>query len=172
FGLSMLVPLYFVERLGASKQAANLALAVMLTAGAIGTLIGGRLGDRIGVRNVLLGSLAVLSPLILWLGGSSSAVATILLVPIGGCTIATFAITVVMAQDYLPDHIGVASGFAYGLAMGLGGLAAAGLGVVVDAAGVRDALLAVALAPVIAVSIALTLPRHGAPLDEIGLSET
>ena len=64
FGLMTLVPLYFVDELGASEATANTALTVMLASGAVGTLIGGRLADRFGRRIVLRVSLAALTPLI------------------------------------------------------------------------------------------------------------
>ena len=64
FGLQTFVPLWFVHQLGASKALGNAALTAMLVAGAAGTLIGGRLVDRIGRRPVLLGSIALQLPLL------------------------------------------------------------------------------------------------------------
>ena len=65
FGLTTLVPLYFVGALHASEGTANTALTVMLACGAIGSLVGGRLADRFSRRIVLRVSLALLTPLIL-----------------------------------------------------------------------------------------------------------
>ena len=58
FGLQSFVPVWFVHELCSTEAAGNTALTAMLVAGAIGTLVGGRLVDRIGRRAVLLGSLA------------------------------------------------------------------------------------------------------------------
>src|SRR3954467_7470277 len=133
FGLMTLVPLYFVNELDASKATANAALTAMLAAGAAGTRIGGRLADRFGRRVVLRTSMAVLTPLmvVLLLGGVGVAIGALAL--IGAATIATFSVTVVMGQEYLPSRLGIASGVTLGLAIAFGGLGAAVLGVLADA---------------------------------------
>ena len=163
FGLMTLVPLYFVDELGASEATANTALTVMLAAGAIGTLIGGRLADRFGRRIVLRTSLALLTPLIvvLLLSGVGLAIATLAL--IGAATIATFSVTVVMGQEYLPSRLGVASGVTLGLSIGIGGLGAAVLGQLADAYGLRTALEVVAVLPLPALLLAMTLPVGRVP---------
>ncbi len=159
FGLMTLVPLYFVNELDASEATANTALTVMLAAGAIGTLIGGRLADRCGRRVVLRTSMAVLTPLIvvLLLGGVGVAIGALAL--IGAATIATFSVTVVMGQEYLPSRLGIASGVTLGLAIGFGGLGAAVLGVIADATSLRTALEVVAVLPLPALALAMMLPE-------------
>ena len=159
FGLMTLVPLYFVNELDASEATANTALTVMLAAGAIGTLIGGRLADRFGRRVVLRTSMAVLTPLIvvLLLGGVGVAIGALAL--IGAATIATFSVTVVMGQEYLPSRLGIASGVTLGLAIGFGGLGAAVLGVIADATSLRTALEVVAVLPLPALALAMMLPE-------------
>jgi FSR family fosmidomycin resistance protein-like MFS transporter len=159
FSLMTLVPLYFVNELDASEATANTALTVMLAAGALGTLVGGRLADRFGRRVVLRTSMAVLTPLIvvMLLGGVGVAIGALAL--IGAATIATFSVTVVMGQEYLPSRLGIASGVTLGLAIGFGGLGAAILGAVADATSLRTALEVVALLPLPALALALALPE-------------
>jgi FSR family fosmidomycin resistance protein-like MFS transporter len=165
-----LVPLYFVNELDTTEATANTALTVMLAAGAIGTLIGGRLADRFGRRVVLRTSMAVLTPLIvvLLLGGVGVAIGALAL--IGAATIATFSVTVVMGQEYLPSRLGIASGVTLGLAIGFGGLGAALLGLLADATSLRTALEVVAVLPLPALALAMALPegrehlRRRAPL--------
>jgi len=159
FGLTTLVPLYFVNELDTSKATANTALTVMLAAGAVGTLIGGRLADRFGRRVVLRTSMGVLTPLIVvfLLGGVGVAIGALAL--IGAATIATFSVTVVMGQEYLPSRLGIASGVTLGLAIGFGGLGAAILGVLADATSLRTALEVVAVLPLPALALALMLPE-------------
>lgn len=163
FGLMTLVPLYFVNELRASEATANTALTVMLAAGAIGTLAGGRLADRFGRRVVLRTSMAVLTPLmvVLLLGGVGVAIGALAL--IGAATIATFSVTVVMGQEYLPSRLGIASGVTLGLAIGFGGLGAAALGALADATSLRTALEVVALLPLPALALALALPEGRRP---------
>lgn len=158
FGLVTFVPLYFVGILHASKAQGNAALTVMLLGGAIGTLAGGRLADRFGRRVVLVGSMAALAPLIAAFLVAGQALATILIGFAGAATVATFSVTVVMAHQYLPGRIGVASGVALGLSIGLGGVAAPLLGLVADRYGLRSTLEVIAALPLVAVGLAFTLP--------------
>ncbi len=161
FGLLTFVPLWEVS-LGHSKSYGNHVLALMLLVGGLGTLAAGPLADRIGLRTVLLGSNAVSGPLILvfvLVGGISGAIALAL---VGAAVIGSFGITMVMSQEYLPGHIGMASGLSIGFSIGLGGVAAVILGAVADAIDLRTAFYVCAAAPVAALALTLLLPR-GAP---------
>lgn len=168
FGLQAFVPLWFIHHLGTSKTAGNGALTAMLIAGAVGTLAGGRLVDRIGRRPVLLGSCALQLPLLVAFVLSGSAIAAALLAVIGFVTIATFSVTVVMGQEYLPRRLGVASGVTLGLAIGIGGLEASALGVLADAAGLEAVMWTIAALPIPALLLALTLPKEGQSLFRLG----
>ena len=131
FGLITFVPLWEVS-LGNSKAHGSHLLSLMLLAGGVGTLVAGPLADRLGRRPVLIASLAVTAPLILvyvLVGGVPGAIA---LAFVGVCVISTFGVTMVMAQEYLPTRIGMASGLSIGLSIGLGGIAAVGLGALAD----------------------------------------
>jgi MFS transporter, FSR family, fosmidomycin resistance protein len=158
FGLQAFVPAYFVVELASSEAAGNAALTIMLAAGAAGTLIGGGLVDRWGARAVLIGTMALLLPLLLVLPLVDAVAAMALLGAVGFVAIATFSITVIMGQAYLPSRPGLASGVTLGLAIGLGGVAATALGVVADAYGLRAVLWTVAILPVPALVLALSLP--------------
>ena len=159
FGLITFVPLWEVS-LGHSKSHGNHLLTLMLLAGGIGTLAAGPIADRFGLRPVLLVSNFVMGPLILVfvvVGGALGAVALAL---VGIAVIGTFGITMVLAQQYLPRHIGMASGLSIGFSIGLGGVAAVILGAVADAVDLRTALYVSAAAPVAAVLLTLMLPRE------------
>ena len=70
----------------------------------------------------------------------------------------TFGVTMVMSQEYLPRHIGMASGLSIGLSIGLGGIAAVILGAVADSVDLRTALYVCAAAPVLGAALTTLLP--------------
>src|SRR4051812_15845405 len=162
FGLVTFVPLYYVAHLNTSKAAGNTALAAMLAAGAVGTLIGGPAADRFGRKPVVVASMISLPPLIIAFAAAGQALATLLIAVVGAATILTFSVTVVMGQEYLPGRIGVASGVTLGLSIGLGSIAAPLLGLVADHFGLTTTLHVIAALPLIGLLIALTLPRGDA----------
>jgi FSR family fosmidomycin resistance protein-like MFS transporter len=157
FGLITFVPLWEVS-LGHSASYGNHLLSLMLITGGLGTLVLGPAADRFGRRPVLVASTAVTGPLVLafvLVGGIPGAVALGL---IGCCVMGTFGVTMVMAQEYLPRHVGMASGLSIGLSIGLGGIAAVILGAVADSIDLRSALYITAGAPLLAFLLALLLP--------------
>jgi FSR family fosmidomycin resistance protein-like MFS transporter len=158
FGLQAFIPAYFVAELSLSKATGNAALTIMLACGALGTLVGGVLVDRWGARGVLVGTQVMLLPLLVLLPLVGGAAATILLGAIGFFAIASFSITVLLGQAYLPNRVGLASGITLGLAIGLGGVAATALGAVADAHGLHAVLWTVAALPVPSIVLAVSLP--------------
>jgi len=157
FGLITFVPLWEVS-LGHSKAYGNHLLSLMLLAGGVGTLAAGPLADRFGRRPVLLACTAATAPLILVfviVGGIPGAIA---LAGVGISVIATFGVTMVMSQEYLPRHIGMASGLSIGLSIGLGGVGAVALGAVADSIDLRAAMYAAAGAAAAALVLAVRLP--------------
>ena len=121
FGLVSFVPLYLVKVRGVPKREAALAVTAMLLAGAVATLAGGRLADRFGRRAVLVGALLPLAPLLAFFLHAPGIAGLATLVLIGGCTVATYSVAVVMGQEYLPGREGIAGGVTMGLAIGVGG---------------------------------------------------
>ncbi len=164
FGLQAFVPVYFVKHYGTSTGVGDAALTAVLVAGAIGTLVGGRLADRIGKRRILVGCNAVLTPLLLlFVLVANEPSAFVLLGLVGFFTVGTFSITVVLGQTFLPNRIGVASGVTLGAAIGVGGVVAALLGVLADAVGLTPVMLVIAALPLPALALSVGLPRERAP---------
>lgn len=162
FGLMAFVPVWFVASLGASEAGGNAALTAMLAAGAVGTLVGGRLADRIGRRTVLLCGLAAVGPLVAAFILAPIELAFPLVALVGLAIIGTFAVTVVLGQGYLPGRLGMASGVTLGAAIGVGGAFAPVLGLLADAYGIEAAMWTLAALPLPALLLALTLPREPA----------
>ena len=160
FGLVAFVASYYERVLGASPALGNVALTVMLAAGAVGTLLMGHLADRFGRKTVLAGSMVVLPPLVFAFTLVGPYVGMILLALVGAATVGTFGVTVVMGQEYLPGRIGLAAGVTMGLSIGLGGIGAPLLGLLADAGGLATTMLAIAALPVAGLVLALFLPAR------------
>jgi FSR family fosmidomycin resistance protein-like MFS transporter len=158
FGLVTFIPLYFAHDLHTSKAAGNTALAAMLIGGAAGTLIGGPLADRFGRRSVLTASMLALPPLTAGFLVSPPLLAGVFAALAGAATIATFAVTIVMGQEYLPGRLGVSAGVTIGLSIGLGGVGAPLLGLLADAHGLRAACYVIAALPAGALALVAALP--------------
>jgi MFS transporter, FSR family, fosmidomycin resistance protein len=157
FSLVTFVPLYEVS-LGHTESHGNRLLSLMLLTGGIGTLAAGPLADRVGRRPVVIGSLLLTGPLILvylMVGGPLGAVALAL---VGACVIGTFGVTMVMGQEYLPHHIGMASGLTVGFAIGIGGVGAVVVGALADRIDLDSALYVAAAMPFAALALAAFLP--------------
>ncbi len=163
FGFITFIPLYFIHDLHTGRGVAGAALTVMLVGGAIGTLVGGQLADRFGRRSVLIGSMAVLPFLTVGFLLSPPAVAMLFAAVAGAATIATFAVTIVMGQEFLPGRIGVASGVTIGLSVGMGGVAAPLLGILADADGLRSVFELIIVFPLAALALSLLLPVRRDP---------
>jgi FSR family fosmidomycin resistance protein-like MFS transporter len=157
FGLITFVPLWIVS-LGGTKGEGNRLLSLMLVAGVVGALAFGPIADRVGLRRTLLGSTVVLTPLVLVFVHVGGVVGALALMLVGACVVGTFGVVMVLSQAYLPQHVALASGLNVGLAIGLGGIAALGLGLVADAVDLETALSLCAVSPVVATALILLLP--------------
>src|SRR5439155_5057325 len=122
------------------------------------TLIAGPAADRYGRRAVLVASSLVSPGLVvcfLLVGGTPGAIALALN---GVAVIGTYGVSLVLSQEYLPRHTGMASGLTIGFAIGLGGIAAVVLGAIADSIDLRTALWVSAIAPVPAFFLSVLLP--------------
>jgi FSR family fosmidomycin resistance protein-like MFS transporter len=158
FGLLSFVPVWFVTTLGTSEAAGNVALTAMLASGAVGTVIGGRIADTVGRRTILLAALALAGPALVAFIQAPMGLAFPLIAVTGMLVVGTFAITVVLGQEYLPNRLGMASGVTLGAAIGVGGAIAPLLGALADAQGIETAMWTIAALPPAALAVGLTLP--------------
>jgi MFS transporter, FSR family, fosmidomycin resistance protein len=123
---------YLVQHFGVTQRTAQICLFVFLGAVAIGTLIGGPVGDRIGRKKVIWGSVLGVLPFTLVLPYVNLPATVALSAVIGLILASAFSAVVVYGQELMPDRIGMVSGLFFGLSFGMGGLGAALLGVLAD----------------------------------------
>jgi len=146
---------YLIEHFKLSVQSAQLHLFVFLVAIAVGTLIGGPLGDRIGRKRVIWLSILGPLPFTLLLPYASLFWTGPLTVLIGLILSSAFPAILVYAQELLPGKVGMVSGLFFGLAFGAGGLGAAWLGALADATSIDHVYRLCAFLPLIGMLTAL-----------------
>ena len=127
---------YLMHRFSLPTQTAQVYLFVFFAAVATGTVIGGPIGDRIGRKKVIWGSILGVLPFTLALPYVSLPATIGLSVLIGLVLSSAFSAVVVYAQELVPGRVGMVSGLFFGLAFGAGGIGAAGLGGLADWQGI------------------------------------
>jgi MFS transporter, FSR family, fosmidomycin resistance protein len=166
-GLVTFIPLYFIAINPNLKDYAATLLSIFLLCGAVGTIAGGWAADKIGRKTVMVGSLLVVTPLLFLFLNSSGAVQMISIGLAGGTLIAASSLTVVMAQETLPNSIGLASGLTLGLGFGAGGLGAILLGVIANGIGLNSTMVIIALLPLPVVLLSLLMPNTRQKIEAI-----
>ncbi|HEX6018534.1 MAG TPA: MFS transporter, partial [Burkholderiaceae bacterium] len=160
-GISTFYTFYLIEKFGLSVGSAQVHLFVFLFASALGTLVGGPLGDRIGRKPVIWVSILGVAPFSLLLPHADLFWTTVLTVVIGLVLSSAFSAIVVYAQELIPGKVGMVSGLFFGFAFGMGGLGAAVLGVLADRTSIDFVYRTIAWLPLLGVVAAL-LPRTAA----------
>nr|WP_315850290.1 MFS transporter [Gemmata sp. SH-PL17] len=130
--LSSYYTLYLIETFGVGVADAQLRLFVFLGAVAAGTFLGGPVGDRVGFKAVIWGSILGVLPFTLVLPYANLFWTTVLTVPIGLILASAFSAIMVYAQELLPSRVGMVAGLFFGFAFGMGGVGAAVLGWLAD----------------------------------------
>ncbi len=127
---------YVIEKFDVSMQMSQVLLFVFLGSSALGTLLGGPVGDRYGQKAMIWFSIVGVLPFTLALPYANYEWTIVLTIMIGLILSSAFSNIVVFAQELVPGHIGMIGGVFFGLAFGMGGIAAALLGVVADMKGI------------------------------------
>lgn len=154
---------YVIETFGVSVRTSQLLLFVFLGAVALGTFVGGPLGDRFGRRVVIWCSLLGVLPFTLLLP-HVGLYATVALSFVIGCVIASaFSAILVFAQSLAPGRVGLVSGLFFGFAFGVAGVGAAALGALADLTSLRFVFLACGWLPAIGLAAAFLPKDRPAP---------
>jgi FSR family fosmidomycin resistance protein-like MFS transporter len=148
---------YLIERFAVSVRDAQLILFAFLAAVAVGTIVGGPLGDRFGRKPVIWFSILGTLPFTLVLPHVDLAATVVTVVIIGLVLASAFPAIVVFAQELMPGKVGMVSGLFFGFSFGMGGLGAAGLGWLADHTSITTIYEVCAFLPAIGL-LAIFLP--------------
>jgi MFS transporter, FSR family, fosmidomycin resistance protein len=162
---------YLIEKFHLTIRSAQLYLFVFLLAVALGTLIGGPIGDRVGRKRVIWFSILGVAPFTMMLPYVDLLWTGILSFLIGLILASAFSAILVFAQELMPGRVGAVSGLFFGFAFGIGGIGAAVLGGLADQHGIEFVYRICAYLPLLGM-VAAFLPdiEHradaaGAPRD-------
>jgi FSR family fosmidomycin resistance protein-like MFS transporter len=127
---------FLIDRFHITREASEIYLFGFLAAVAVGTILGGPLGDRFGRKRVIWASIFGTAPFALLLPYANLPWTAVLSVIIGIILASAMSAIIVYAQELVPGRVGTIAGLFFGLAFGLGGIGSAVLGVMADHIGI------------------------------------
>jgi MFS transporter, FSR family, fosmidomycin resistance protein len=148
---------YLIDKFGLTLPQAQIYLFVFLFAVAAGTIAGGPIGDRVGRKRVIWGSILGVAPFTLLLPHVGLFWTGILSVIIGMILASALSAILVYAQELMPGKVGAISGLFFGFAFGMGGIGAALLGQLADATSIETVYQVCAFLPLIGLLTAFLL---------------
>ena len=151
---------YVMSKFHVSVRSAQVHLFVFLLAVAMGTIMGGPVGDRIGRKRVIWTSILGVAPFTLLLPYANLAWTGPLTFVIGLILASAFPAILVFAQELLPGKVGMVAGLFFGLAFGMAGIGAAVLGKLADLSGIEYVYRLCAVLPLLGLLTAF-LPDLG-----------
>jgi FSR family fosmidomycin resistance protein-like MFS transporter len=157
-GFTSYYTFYLIERFGITVQLSQVMLFIYLVVGALGVLVGGIVGDRIGRDRVIWLSILGTLPFALILPHADLFWTGVLSIIISLIMASAFSAILIYAIDLVPHRVGLVGGLFYGLSFGLGGVTAAGLGVLADKIGIIEVFRLCAWLPALGL-VTFLLPR-------------
>ena len=129
---------YLIDKFSLTVKQSQYCLTLFSFSMAAGTMIGGPIGDRVGRKYVIWGSILGAAPMTILLPHANSLWLTCLLsVCIGLVLSSAFSAILIYAQELLPGKVGMIAGLFFGFAFGIAGISAAVLGWVADHRGIE-----------------------------------
>jgi FSR family fosmidomycin resistance protein-like MFS transporter len=153
---------YLISKFHVSVASAQIYLFAFLASVAVGTLVGGPLGDRIGRKYVLWGSIVGVLPFTLVLPYADLFWTGILTVAIGLILASASSAIIVYALELVPGKVGTVAGLFFGLSFGMAGIGAAALGRLADATSIDYVYQICAFLPLLGL-LTVLLPNIGRP---------
>ncbi|ERJ19555.1 Major facilitator superfamily MFS 1 protein [Salinisphaera shabanensis E1L3A] len=159
FTVITFVPVLWSQAGGGLTAGASF-ITVLMVVGVIGNLGGGRLADSKPTRPILVAAMLISSALLVAFVLLDGVWLWLVLAALGVALFSTLPLTILIAQDILPENRSFGSGLALGLANAIGALAVIALGPVAAHCGAAAPLEVAAVCGVIAGLLALWLPQH------------
>lgn len=156
-GVVIFLPFYLTDM---SLEKVEILNFLFVGAGALGTLIGGISSDRIGMKRILVSSMALATPFSLLFAYLDGVLAIIDLFLFGFFVLSSFSVSVVYMQRLLPQNVALASGLSIGFGVGAGGIGSIIMGGMSDLFGVNTVFILLSLLPLIGAFLSIFLPSE------------
>lgn len=156
--LSSYYTFYLIERFGVTVSQSQIFLFVFTISTAVGTLVGGPVGDSIGRKMVIWISILGTAPFSLMMPHASLPLTVVLSFCAGFMLSSAFPAILLYAQELLPNMLGMISGLFFGFAFGIGGIAATVIGNLADSYGIVAVYNITAYSPLLGI-VAAFLPN-------------
>ncbi|MDD6311005.1 MAG: MFS transporter [Firmicutes bacterium] len=158
--ISTFLILYLMEEYGLSEQVGSLLLSLYYGLSALASLLGGKLADMTSFKKtMIISSILLLIAAILLAISGSVVIVIIALIPLGLGISLCYSSMVAMGQNYLPNHVGLASGVTLGLSVSIGGIVVPFLGKIGDLYNLSYIFYIVAGLSVLPLVISCLLPK-------------
>jgi len=164
-GLLTILPLYFQAQ-NLSSIASSHLVFIMLFSGAIGGILGGYISDRYGRKLLIVSSLVLATPLFYGFSHTQGTLSIVFLALAGASLLSSFSVTVVAAQEAIPNNKSLAAGLTMGFAGGIGGLMVIVVGRIADLYGLSSAISVLFFLPLVAGTAALFMKKRPAAKAE------
>jgi FSR family fosmidomycin resistance protein-like MFS transporter len=164
YGVTALVPLYLVTCFGISEDSGSLVITAFAAAGAVATLLSGKAAKRMETPKLM-----VLCFLVLCVAALVMCISPVISLVIVAVMVVAVAINlfnpaaITLSQDYVPAHLGMASGLSFGVAVCVGGVASPFLGILADACGVGLAIWVLAGVSLVGLGISIAVSKLKKP---------
>ncbi len=141
YGMTSFVPLVLISVFAQSEQFSSSIITVFAAVGAVATLASGKVTRSVRTTHLMVGCFAVLALAIMGFTLSGSLTLSIVMVMVAAFGLNLFnPSAVALGQSYLPQHLGMASGLTFGVAVAVGGVASPILGAVGDMVGLTPVM--------------------------------
>lgn len=150
-GIGTFYQFYLIKDYGLTVKHAQLYVFIFMIAGVLGTFFGGPLADRFGRRNIIFLSMAGAAPLTIALPYVPLQLVIPMFFLIGFIITSSFSVTVVYAQELVPDKVGMVSGLIVGLAFGMGAIGSVLFGALADLFSIKFVMILCSFLPLLGV---------------------
>jgi len=166
-GIGSFYQFYLKEDYGLTTSQAQIPVFLFLAAGVLGTFFGGVLADKLGLKNMIVFSIAGAAPLALLLPHLPLVWVYPIIALLGFVILSGFSVTVVYAQFLMPANVGMASGLTTGLAFGMGAIGGVALGKAIDVTGIEQVMFVISFFPLVGL-LAMLLPPDRSKRSDAG----